>query len=190
MKVYIYVTKGGKGLYRRSPESKMLFGEEFFLCDRKKVSTEPLNGKVVASFELGEVENLSDGYAGKHKDAHFYEILNKACLTTDQLEKYCPEFSDKRAYAWHIENLEVLDEPWGFGSFASVDTSYPGWQSGWERDGITKAPQSWMYAIAYYSDDFGEPCVLLSVRSEWACKILNGEKTVEIRKSAPKDGEA
>jgi hypothetical protein len=118
MKVYIYVTKGGKGLYRRSPESKLLFGEEFFLCDRKKVSTEPLNGKVVASFELGDVETLSDSYAGKYEDRHFFNVLKKACLTTANLDKYCPR--GKKLYAWYIEDLEVFDEPWGFGSFASV----------------------------------------------------------------------
>lgn len=29
-------------------------------------------------------------------------------------------------------------------------------------------------------------CVLLSVRPEWVCKILNGEKTIEVRKVFPK----
>ena len=29
--------------------------------------------------------------------------------------------------------------------------------------------------------------VLISIRPEWVAKILNGEKTLEIRKSAPKD---
>jgi len=189
MKVYIYVTKGGQGLYRCQPKGNSLFGKEFLLCDRKSVSTEPLNGKIVASFELGDVETLSEWYEGKYEDRHFFNVLKKACLTTAKLDKYCPR--GKKLYAWHINNLEAFDEPWTFGSFASVDTSYPGWQSEWaEKDGITKAPQSWMYAIAYYSDDFGEPCVLLSVRSEWVCKILNGEKTIEVRKSAPKDGEA
>ena len=57
-----------------------------------------------------------------------------------------------------------------------------------EKYGFAKNSQG-RYAIAYYSDDLGEPCILLSVRSEWACKILNGEKTIEIRKSTPKDGE-
>ena len=35
MKVYIYVTKGGKGLYRCQPKGNSLFGKEFLLCDRK-----------------------------------------------------------------------------------------------------------------------------------------------------------
>ena len=30
-------------------------------------------------------------------------------------------------------------------------------------------------------------CILLSIRPQWVAKILNGEKTLEIRKSAPKD---
>lgn len=29
--------------------------------------------------------------------------------------------------------------------------------------------------------------ILLSIRSEWVCKILNGEKTIEVRKKFPKD---
>ena len=28
--------------------------------------------------------------------------------------------------------------------------------------------------------------ILMSIRPEWVCKILNGEKTIEIRKTAPK----
>ena len=35
MKVYIYVTKGGKGLYRCSYKNDFIFGKEFLLCDRK-----------------------------------------------------------------------------------------------------------------------------------------------------------
>ena len=29
--------------------------------------------------------------------------------------------------------------------------------------------------------------ILLSIKPEWLCKILNGEKTIEVRKKFPKD---
>lgn len=163
MKVYIYVTKGGKCLCRFPPLA-ILLGKKFHLWSKKNLDTEPLNGKVVASFELNEAENISQKYAGQRKDGHFYDVLEKACLTVEELEKYCPTGSKKEIYAWHIESLQILDEPFILNEFTKI-----------------RAPQSWEHSTFN-----GVPCILLSVRPEWACKILNGEKTIEIRKSAPK----
>jgi hypothetical protein len=163
MKVYIYVTKGGKCLCRFPPLA-ILFGKKFHLWSKKNLSAEPLNGKIIASFELNEAESISQKYAGQRKDGHFYDVLEKACLTAEELEKYCPTGSKKEACAWYIESLQILDEPFNLGDFAK-----------------DRAPQSWGYATIN-----GAKCVLVSIRPEWACKILNGEKTIEVRKSAPK----
>lgn len=188
MKAYIYVTAKRPYLcyqdYERTDRSKNFKGYKLFDASYKKCSC---NGKVVASFELRTIVNLSDEYAGKPKDSRFYGILRNACLTVDELEKYCPTNSGKKAFAWHIDNLEIFEKPWTLKSFMSVDTTYPGWEEDWRPlNEITKAPQSWMYAIAYYEDGNCEPCLLISINSQWACKILNGEKTIEIRKSAPR----
>ena len=48
--------------------------------------------------------------------------------------------------------------------------------------GLKKAPQNMMYVY----DDV-EKKVLISIRPEWLCKILNGEKTIEVRKQVLKE---
>lgn len=47
-----------------------------------------------------------------------------------------------------------------------------------------KAPQNMMRVIDAYGDD---EYILISVRPEWLCKILNGEKTIEVRKKVLKE---
>ena len=36
-------------------------------------------------------------------------------------------------------------------------------------------------------DRFGNKYILISVRPKWLCKILNGEKTIEVRKKVLKE---
>ena len=36
-------------------------------------------------------------------------------------------------------------------------------------------------------DRFGNKYILISIRPEWVCKILNGEKTIEVRKQIIKE---
>ena len=45
---------------------------------------------------------------------------------------------------------------------------------------IQKAPQNMMWC--FDKDNNYKMKVLISIRPEWMCKILNGEKTIEIRK--------
>lgn len=33
----------------------------------------------------------------------------------------------------------------------------------------------------------GNKAILMSIQPQWVCKILNGEKTIEVRKKFPKD---
>jgi hypothetical protein len=58
---------------------------------------------------------------------------------------------------------------------------------------MPRAPQSYCHVYGTYSSDgslilFEDgPRIFLSVQPQWACKILNGEKTIEIRHKATKE---
>ena len=48
---------------------------------------------------------------------------------------------------------------------------------------IKSAPQNMMKVKRVLQED----AILISIRPEWLCKILNGEKTIEVRKKVLKD---
>jgi len=95
-----------------------------------------VNGKVVAKFTLNKIENFVNGmnelereWDGKPDAEYDYfayeKALEKACLTYEEADKYCP---DQSFYAWHISDLEVFDEPKELDEF-----------------GLKRAPQSWQF---------------------------------------------
>ena len=48
---------------------------------------------------------------------------------------------------------------------------------------LVKAPQNMCNAYDVYKNHY----ILISIRPEWLCKILNGEKTIEVRKKVLKE---
>lgn len=48
---------------------------------------------------------------------------------------------------------------------------------------VDKAPQNMMYCYGVN----GKRYVLISIKPEWLCKILNREKTIEVRKKVLKE---
>lgn len=168
MKCYIYVTKSEPYLWKYHCVSDNFNGIGFETSYSKKEhdSTddgEILNGKIVASFELNKVDMYDlprleyYGYIGLIKNT-----LKYSCLNYEQLEEYV---GNKDFYAWHIDNLEILDKPLVI---------------------MGKAPQSWQYCRDIVNGT-NECCILISIKPEWVCKILNEEKTIEVRKTAPKE---
>lgn len=179
MKVLLYCTKAKPKIYSYETLMTNSFskGREF-----------ELNGKVVASFELNkvdEIENRTTAFIIDKDQAYTETIAKNSCIGFDDLKKY---LGNKNGYAWHIDNLKVFDEPVELGElYKDYEVlSIKGGKEIYTNDTpyfkLTKAPQSYQYV--YYN---GEKCLLLSVKSEWVYKILNGEKTVEIRKSVPKE---
>jgi len=155
---------------------------------------EKLNGKIVAEsdFEVEEITKVRNYYDMKPEafDNLYYtrtldceQLSIFSCMTTEQFDNY---LKDKNGYAIHIKNL-VAD----------------GWRDLEEfftcgRDNVfrhvKRPPQNMMkvWAPAYPSYRYSYPSikdeyVLISIRPEWACKILNGEKTIEVRKKVLKE---
>ena len=167
MECYIYCTKGSPKLYKNNETAK------YYLSDDEPVNPDDifLNGKIVAVFSLNEVLPISSnkiaetyyiapGIKRAYKDClpkEVKDILKESCLEFDELRTY---LGSKDGYGWKIENLRELNP---------------------HKDLQGRAPQSWQYIeISKFKH------VLISIKSQWVCKILNGKKTVEVRKSYPK----
>ena len=105
---------------------------------------------------------------------YFYELDadNAIDLLKQELDKLDILYEDECGYAIHISNLEIFYEP--------LDLEKAGIykDNGYRTKMVTKAPQN----MQYVNDIFGRECVLISIRPEWVEKILNGEKTIEVRR--------
>lgn len=136
--VYIYCTKGQEELYeafkplgrkapyQTKPKNQHLTGgilKEGF----------HLNGKVVAKFTLSKVDWFcTRDFWGEYKegvisvsDSTDPATVRKSCVPQQEIDEYT---KGKPAYAWHISNLEIFDEPKELEEF-----------------GLKKAPQSWCH---------------------------------------------
>lgn len=138
--VYLYCCKSKKNHLFLPPEYFIFPDDETSqpYCDIKPILDidEMLDGKVVAKFTLNKVDDLSR-YAYNFKDNFFYEILNKACVNTNYLQKYTK--NKPILFAWYIDNLQIFDKPISLteNDFGNPETNIA----------ITKAPQSWCYCI-------------------------------------------
>ena len=73
------------------------------------------NGKVVARFYLRKVRKYTEN------DTIRSEIIKDTCLTSQEIWQYA---KGKPVYFWHIENLEIFDEPknlWQFKTLESIE---------------------------------------------------------------------
>lgn len=185
MKLLLYCTKAKPYLYRQDDDTFEL---------SNKINYEDIsgytnyyglnNGKIVAEcdFEVEEIfednyEDARDGYV-----EHFYTLksyddfdegqkalLKKSCLQKHELSNY---LGFENGFAIHIKNLKIFDEPKELSEYGMDFPISP----------IVKAPQNMMYA-----NGIGERYILISIRPEHLVNILNGNKTIEIRKKILKE---
>lgn len=178
-KLLLYCTKAkpilrdyrGKAIYDRfviSPTDR-----PFTSDDKQPI----LNGKIVAEcdFEVDKLTNCGTSFMiMKYDDLQeSYRYTNKvargSCLDYTDLRRY---LGTKDGYAIHIKNLHIFDKPKELSEYGMDFPISP----------IVRAPQNMMYA-----NGIGERYILISIHPEWLCKILNGEKTVEVRKKVLKE---
>jgi predicted transcriptional regulator len=150
------------------------------------------NGKIVAEcdYEVEEIIPINcteDDYdyglfSGK-------DLLKESCLGTDDICEYLNDYDGetifKKGYAIHIKNLHIFDKPKELSEYYGLIPKKVNTLTGscYINVSIDKAPQNMMYAI----DDNDKEYTLISIQPQWLCKILNGEKTVEIRKKVLKE---
>ena len=203
MKLLLYCTKAKpyltrndfpneKGEFQRHYQTLSEKGVYHLVADREK---EIFNGKIVAEcdFEVEEIfcEKLSTGvgydtcYYLENGDVFYMEC----CLTNYELENYlgCKAGGEAVGYAIHIKNLHIFDKPKELDGVYKIENvgdmlfTTP----------LTTAPQNMMrVSISHWGYATYEPNdihILISIHPEWLCKILNGEKTIEVRKKVLKE---
>lgn len=201
IKCLIYCTKDKNNKLIR------YYGDKHTLITKKNtIMPNPdfyLNGKIVAQFDCEKVDiieaverkNDKPFYLG-YGNVNYHWGLEDTCLSYEQLNLY---LENKKGYAIHISNLEIFDKPKELSDYCVIDNNveasseYRKTQYGYYGELIEKkvfrAPQN-MQVVFENGILTNHPCnfprykyVLISIRPEWVEKILNGEKTIEVRKS-------
>ena len=183
MKLLLYCEKAIPYLYRKDDDSFELSTKIKYedISDYKKYYGLN-NGKIVAECDY-EVEEIFEELYGDIDWQHDYlpttntmSIVNlerESCLSREELYDYC------NGYAIHIKNLHIFDEP---RELSNYHISYFNKEFNMMREKhIEKAPRNMCRAF-----DIKDNYILISIQPQWLCKILNGEKTVEIRKKVLK----
>lgn len=197
MKLLLYCTKSKPYLIHESGcydcEDMCCDYNCFSVVDRQELYNQDIpldetyNGKIVGECDF-EVEEICSEklYNGVGYEPLFYtetidDILKKSCLTQFEIENYlgCKAGGEVVGYAIHIKNLNIFYTP----KELSAYNTYKEGKVHIANIPIYTAPQNMMYAFDYYGTRF----VLISIRPEWLCKILNGEKTIEVRKKVLKE---
>ena len=183
MKLLLYCTKA-KPYIMKYKDGKYKEIASFY--NKQDLATYDLiNGKIVAEcdFDVEEIyigksygfpRNIEIVYTDSLRQPIY--LSQKSCL---KLEDICEYLNHKDGYAIHIKNLHIFDYPRDLD-----DYEYMRRVKGEPtlRAVLTEAPQNMRKIIAYGTD-----AILISIRPEWLCKILNGEKTIEVRKKVLKE---
>lgn len=185
MKLLLYCTKGKPYLYKDR-------GIEYALSNKKLVDNaftrfSSINGTIPCECDY-EIEDYDTAW----HCLEFTEVngLKDSCLTMKELFDYV---KGKQYFKGiYIKNLHIFDMPKKLNDYYKF--------VGIDKRGINnyktieKAPQNMMYAYEYISElglsgtwnRYFNGCIVISIHPEHLCKILNGEKTVEVRKKVLK----
>ena len=138
-----------------------------------------LNGKIVAECEIDKIEEIrmlqDNNMTYKTKTLTEEQLLIKSCLEGYQLGNYLGLlYENKCGYALHLTKLKVFDKPKDLSDYMKKNQSYR--LHKYER--LYNALQNMM---TIYDNEENE-YILISIRSEWLYKIINGEKTIVVKK--------
>lgn len=185
MKALLYCTKGKTNLYR--PFEYDCFEQDetsgFYLANSPMLKEDTiLNGKILAEVEIDKVEEIDNGFrfgdGGRFyvtNDMSFGMLLEKSCLTDKESEKYLQE---DIGYALHLTNLKVFDKPKELSDYYLFDPDYC------ILNKIKKAPQNMCRVVESHKliEYPIKEYVLISIQPQHLCNILNGKKTIEVRR--------
>lgn len=180
MKYLLYVTKALPSLVDYKDQSK----PRFKVYDRK-LNCDTLNGHIVAEFE-GECEEMFTDENGMsyYTDTikEDYKVSKLACLDDSDIYDY---LGNNIGYAIHIKNLHMFDKPLELNeTFVKQKCEKCLYKNCkyYENEvcklcQLTKAPRNMMWV--WYK---GEKYCLISFKPESAFDVLNGIKTIEVRR--------
>jgi len=178
MKLLLYCCKAKPYLYKDRGIKYTLSNNK--LVDNAFTKFNPINGKIVAECDF-EVEKIYPVCYDYYQEDIFYEtenldydgLLEKSCLDNQQIDDY---LLGDGGYAIYIKNLHIFDKP------KELDNYFKYCKRIYEN--IEKAPQNMCYV--YENPFLDERNILISIQPQWLCKILNGEKTIEVRRKVLK----
>ena len=193
MKLLLYCTKAKPYLFKNPTNIRNQFIRDYWYAnklDEKPFDEDILNGKILAEcdFEVEEIRKANYDCILFTNTLDTEKLINKSCIDYFKLEEYLKPNWDKEddlqnldtvGYAIHIKNLQIFDKPrelYDCLIHPKIEPKYYGCEH------LSKAPQNMMYVEL---DDIRH--ILISIKPEWLCKILNGEKTIEIRKKVLKE---
>ena len=182
MKALLYCTKAKPYLYR-TPEVMNFAGTFFTYSSNKNLENCTLNGTIVAKCDIDLITK---------NDLVFDRALNEETqLLLSDIVNYV---RDKEYYCLHLSNIEVFVKPKDLSEYCTLETeqyAYFDWQ-GYHHQlrekELKKAPQNMMVVyeknitINHLGNFLNRKYILISIQPQWLEKILNGKKTVEVRK--------
>lgn len=190
-KALLYCTKNKPALFYSVLDRNYMIGKDKPMCRFPN----RLNGHVVAvcDIEVEEINRLPIPFNHESTIIDYStdtiddmdELLKLSCLSYEKLDSYLEYKGCRSGYAIHIKNLKVFDEPMELGTdeyhaIVGRCLSLP-----------KKAPQN-MCSVSVYNLVNGvyismPSYTLISIQPQWLVKILNGEKTIEVRKKVLRD---
>ena len=215
VKALLYCTKAkpmlriGKEPMKNQNRSRTYNANEYeYFTQYIKEEMYEANGKIVAECEV-ETEEIEDKVSyfdswfneGHHtKTLSNKELEKRSCLSYQDLIKYLGdgEPNEVIGYALHISNLKIFDKPKKLDDFTTrtpvdydsivcdsctdLNRNCKKCRYYYDYQQVIKAPQNMMKVCEWDVEDK----VLISINPEWLCKILNGEKTIEVRRKVLK----
>jgi hypothetical protein len=210
IKALLYCCKTKPYLYKQ----QTIVGDKFFTFEPFIINKEDIvNGKIACECEV-ETEEINYEYYGDSnyscydsgeyftKTIEGYDLEERSCVEFDEMIEYFrnsfEENKDKVGYALHlfnvkervmdlskchtkkIERIKVLGSPYG-----DLDSVAYHFEKREILVPITKAPQNMMWCWIKENGKWVRH-LIISVRPQWLCKILNGEKTIEVRRKVLK----
>lgn len=177
IKLLLYCTKAKPFIYYDSDDKTFW---KSLLID--KPEEYHLNGKIVAECECDKVELFTIDYRGDKSQNK--RIEKDSCLDLGDLIDYQKE--NHFLYALHLSNLKIFDEPKELNEYLIFDGNNTNLNN---LKPNQYAPQNMKNVYEFCSDNnillpkrTLEKCILISIQPQHLANILNGKKTIEIRK--------
>lgn len=144
-----------------------------------------LNGKIVAEIEIDKVEEIYNGWLLAYISMFYFtktlsceKLLEKTQLNLKDMQDYLEE---DIGYALHLKNLKVFDKPkvlFEYDVKPRAFKTFDGYSITNITYSCTKGPQN----MCNVYDSKGNHYILISIQPQHLCRILNGHKTIEVRR--------
>ena len=192
IKTLLYCTKATK----KSDYLIKNYLDKYVLVNECLTNTKlALNGKIACECE-GETEEIK--LVENEEQDMFFEtnsmkgqtLDKRSCLKEYELDNYLNlynhEIGEKCGYVLHLSNVKErvmkLSRCYSQSQVDNLNIE----EYFYQIKGIEKAPQNMQWVYILNHEDKLEKRLLISVRPQWLCKILNGEKTIEVRRKVLK----